>query len=380
MVKSTENGVSLPPFLLKCYEMVDDQSTDALISWGPAGDSFVISDVTEFVSELLPKYFKHKNFSSFIRQLNIYGFKKVDTDHWIFANDGFIKGEKHLLKNINRRKQSQVVVQQNQSQQKGKGKDVGECEEAKNNGLWKEVESLKANRNALSQELVNLRQHQQSSQSKMLILREQLKGMEKNQQQMLSFIVMAMQNPGFLVQLLQPIENNWRMAEGGKTVLKPVIDDNELAASDGTIVMYQPPMDQSPEPLSTQALDSDDLLEWELTSDEVKELLMSIDLTSGPGDEALPSPDSHWPIINPDMPGDDNDLEQFLLSSQSWENEEDGELPDSGGEKESTSSDKFEMETVASGAQLDVNQSMEILTERMGFLSSEQNLKHQNNF
>ncbi|GMP93090.1 hypothetical protein CsSME_00043061 [Camellia sinensis var. sinensis] len=74
MVKSAENnGSVVPPFLLKCYEMVDDQSTDSVISWSSlTGDSFVISDVTEFETELLPKYFKHKNFSSFIRQLNIY--------------------------------------------------------------------------------------------------------------------------------------------------------------------------------------------------------------------------------------------------------------------------------------------------------------------
>lgn len=72
MVKSLENGTSLPPFLVKCYEMVSDESTNELISWTESNDSFIIWDESRFSSQLLPKYFKHSNFSSFVRQLNIY--------------------------------------------------------------------------------------------------------------------------------------------------------------------------------------------------------------------------------------------------------------------------------------------------------------------
>lgn len=72
MVKSVENGTSLPPFLVKCYEMVNDESTNELISWSESNDSFIIWDESKFASQLLPKYFKHSNFSSFVRQLNIY--------------------------------------------------------------------------------------------------------------------------------------------------------------------------------------------------------------------------------------------------------------------------------------------------------------------
>jgi heat shock transcription factor len=177
MVKTMENGAAIAPFLLKCYEMVDDQSTDGSISWSSTGDSFVIFDATGFESELLPKNFKHKNFSSFIRQLNIYGFRKIDTDRWEFSNDQFIKGQKHLLKNICRRKQSQNQVQRKSSQQEDKGVEV--VEEDVNSKLWEEVECLKTDKNALAQELVKLRQHQQTSQSKLVVLKEQLKGMEK---------------------------------------------------------------------------------------------------------------------------------------------------------------------------------------------------------
>lgn len=60
------------PFLVKTFELVEDAGTDAVISWAPAGRSFVVWDIGELADRLLPKYFKHNNFSSFVRQLNTY--------------------------------------------------------------------------------------------------------------------------------------------------------------------------------------------------------------------------------------------------------------------------------------------------------------------
>lgn len=61
-----------PPFLSKTFQMVDDPETDSIVSWSQARDSFIVWDSHEFSKHLLPKYFKHSNFSSFIRQLNTY--------------------------------------------------------------------------------------------------------------------------------------------------------------------------------------------------------------------------------------------------------------------------------------------------------------------
>lgn len=63
---------SLPPFLAKTYEMVEDPSSDSVVSWSSSNKSFVVWDPTEFARDLLPRFFKHSNFSSFIRQLNTY--------------------------------------------------------------------------------------------------------------------------------------------------------------------------------------------------------------------------------------------------------------------------------------------------------------------
>ncbi|CAN4105368.1 unnamed protein product [Withania somnifera] len=100
-----EMSRSVPtPFLIKTYQLIEDQSIDDVISWNEDGSTFIVWNPTELARDLLPKYFKHNNFSSFVRQLNTYGFRKVVPDRWEFANDCFKRGEKSLLRDIQRRK------------------------------------------------------------------------------------------------------------------------------------------------------------------------------------------------------------------------------------------------------------------------------------
>ncbi|KAF6140764.1 hypothetical protein GIB67_035191 [Kingdonia uniflora] len=95
---------SPPPFLLKTFMLVEDPVTDEIVSWNTDGSAFVVWQIAEFSRDLLPTLFKHSNFSSFVRQLNTYGFRKVVTSRWEFSNEMFRKGEKDLLRRIHRRK------------------------------------------------------------------------------------------------------------------------------------------------------------------------------------------------------------------------------------------------------------------------------------
>ncbi|KAJ4848713.1 hypothetical protein Tsubulata_040041, partial [Turnera subulata] len=108
---SLDSHKSVPaPFLTKTYQLVDDPTTDHIVSWGEDDTTFVVWRPPEFARDLLPNYFKHNNFSSFVRQLNTYGFRKIVPDRWEFANEFFKKGEKHLLCEIHRRKTAQPQV------------------------------------------------------------------------------------------------------------------------------------------------------------------------------------------------------------------------------------------------------------------------------
>ncbi|KZV47502.1 heat stress transcription factor A-2-like [Dorcoceras hygrometricum] len=96
---------ALPPFLLKIFEIADDPETDSIVSWNSSGTSFIIWDHNKFSESILPKYFKSNVFSSFVYQLNNYGFRKICCEIYEYANPWFQAGKKEWLKNIKRRKE-----------------------------------------------------------------------------------------------------------------------------------------------------------------------------------------------------------------------------------------------------------------------------------
>lgn len=97
------------PFLLKTWNLVNDPSTDSVISWSSDGTSFVVWNAEQFSKKVLPTAFKHSNFSSFVRQLNIYGFKKLTSTRHEFGHPLFQRGNEAKLRKISRSSQMPSV-------------------------------------------------------------------------------------------------------------------------------------------------------------------------------------------------------------------------------------------------------------------------------
>ncbi|RKF71374.1 putative heat shock transcription factor [Golovinomyces cichoracearum] len=66
----------IPPFVQKLSSFLEESRNTDLIKWSDQGDSFIVLDEDEFAKTLIPELFKHNNYASFVRQLNMYGFHK----------------------------------------------------------------------------------------------------------------------------------------------------------------------------------------------------------------------------------------------------------------------------------------------------------------
>ncbi|RDY12332.1 Heat stress transcription factor A-3, partial [Mucuna pruriens] len=228
--------LQIPPFLSKTFDLVDDSTLDPIISWGSTGFSFVVWDPLEFSRLVLPRHFKHNNFSSFVRQLNTYGFRKIDTDKWEFFNEAFQRGKKHLLKNIQRRKSPQ-------SQQVDSYIGLGSSTDAGRPDVELEIEMLKKERSMLMEEVVNLQQQQRRTVHRAGEVNQRLQSAEQRQKQMVSFLAKLFQNPAFLARLRHKKEQ--REIDSPRVVRKFVKQhqhetEKAEALKEGQIVRYQP--------------------------------------------------------------------------------------------------------------------------------------------
>ncbi|PKC64329.1 hypothetical protein RhiirA1_331687, partial [Rhizophagus irregularis] len=148
----------VPAFLKKLYKMVSDPRSNDLITWSGAGNSFIVKKPQEFAKEILPKFFKHNNFSSFVRQLNMYGFHKIphlqqgvlqsdeQSEQWEFGHKHFLCNQPELLCYITRRKV-------NDNEKESSRRDM--------NYILNEIDSIKKYQTTLNANLKNIQRDNQ---------------------------------------------------------------------------------------------------------------------------------------------------------------------------------------------------------------------------
>ncbi|KAI8361800.1 HSF-type DNA-binding-domain-containing protein [Choanephora cucurbitarum] len=109
------------------FSILATESFREFIFWVDQGQVICVPNAVLFSQNILPKFFKHSNWQSFVRQLNLYGFRKVYQLNlayddslekrivWQFKHDHFQRDHPELLCEIKRRT-TKVIQQQNAQQ------------------------------------------------------------------------------------------------------------------------------------------------------------------------------------------------------------------------------------------------------------------------
>ncbi|OVA17859.1 Heat shock transcription factor [Macleaya cordata] len=169
-----------------------------------------------------------------LRDADCLGFRKIETDRWEFANEDFLRGSRHLLKNIHRRKSLQGQHIGNYAVSSG---------ETGRSGLEGEIQKLRNGKNFLMQELLKLQQEHRGRAHQVEAMKQRMEVAEQRQKQMVSFLAKVLQNPVFLTRLQQMKEQREIASPRVKRKFfkQQPLDESKLATSmERKIVKYKP--------------------------------------------------------------------------------------------------------------------------------------------
>ena len=130
------------------------------------------------------------------------GFRKIDPDQWEFANEEFLRGQRHLLKNIHRRKPVHSHSMQNQDHVSAP------LTETEKQEFEVEINKLKHNNGLLQLELQRHQSDNEMFEFQMQSFGEKLWNMEHRQNQLMAVFAQLLKKPGFASILMQKSENH----------------------------------------------------------------------------------------------------------------------------------------------------------------------------
>lgn len=89
-------------FPKKLMEMLSVPMISHCLTWLPHGRSFIVNNPDEFMTEVYPRFFKATQYKSFLRQLNLWGFKRITkgNDSGAYYHQFFLRGMPNLVKKM----------------------------------------------------------------------------------------------------------------------------------------------------------------------------------------------------------------------------------------------------------------------------------------
>lgn len=172
----------LPGFLSKLFNLVNDAETDDFIHWAASGQSFVIVNPEEFAKLILPKFFKHNNITSFVRQLNMYGFQKMrNLKYGNLVNSTAIEPSEFCNANFVRDMPERLaLVTRKKGEEKEGVMDMSE--------MVQEITSIKAKQAEIQRDLGNIQRENQQIWHQSVVLAEQNETQKETVAKILSFL------------------------------------------------------------------------------------------------------------------------------------------------------------------------------------------------
>jgi hypothetical protein len=95
----------IPNFPAKMFAILSRPDLADIVSWMPHGRSWKVHKPREFEVKVIPTYFEHSKFSSFIRQANGWGFRRMiskGADRNSYYHELFLRGKPYLVKLMKR--------------------------------------------------------------------------------------------------------------------------------------------------------------------------------------------------------------------------------------------------------------------------------------